>query len=62
MAGLLFEEKEYFEVRSERVQRGFLSERKGGGGGSLHVEKLKTDNTREPTVESLVRGFWRLRV
>ena len=29
---------------------------------SFHVEGPKTELAREPTVESLVRGVWRLRV
>ena len=33
-----------------------------GRGRSFHVEEPKTEMVREPTVESLVRGIWRLRV
>ena len=29
---------------------------------SFHVDGPKTEKAREPTVESLVRGIWRLRV
>ena len=31
-------------------------------GRSFHVEGPKTEKAREPTVESLVQGIWRLRV
>ena len=33
-----------------------------GRGRSFHVDGPKTEKAREPTVESLVRGIWRLRV
>ena len=33
-----------------------------GRGRSFHVEGPKTEKTQEPTVESLVRGIWRLGV
>ena len=33
-----------------------------GRGRSFHVEGLKTEKMKEPTVESLVRGIWRLGV
>ena len=33
-----------------------------GTGRSFHVHGLNTEKTQEPTVESLVRGIWRLRV
>ena len=33
-----------------------------GRGKSFHAEGLKTEKEREPAVESLVRGIWRLRV
>ena len=33
-----------------------------GKGRSFHVDGPKTEKAREPTVESLVRGIWRLRV
>ena len=45
---------------SERVQRGFLLERKGKV--IFHVDGPKTKKAREPIVESLVPGIWRLRV
>ena len=32
-----------------------------GRGRSFHAEGPKTEKAREPTVESLVRGIWRLR-
>ena len=51
--------RKYLDVRFEGVQRGFLTERKGR---SFHVERPKTEKAREPKVESLVRGIWRLRV
>ena len=43
------------------LKRGLISfrERKGQ---SFHVEGPKTENAQEPTVESLVRGIWKLRV
>ena len=31
-------------------------------GRLFHVQGLKTEKAREPTVESLVGGIWRLRV
>ena len=33
-----------------------------GRGRSFHVDGPKTEKAREPAVESLVRGIWRLRV
>ena len=36
--------------------------RRRGRGRSFHVEGPKTEKAQEPTVESLVRGIWRLRV
>jgi len=33
-----------------------------GRGRVFHVQGTKTEKAREPTVESLVRGSWRLRV
>ena len=33
-----------------------------GRGRSFYVDGPKTEKAREPTVESLVRGIWRLRV
>ena len=33
-----------------------------GRGRSFHVDGLKTEKARGPTVESLVQGIWRLRV
>ena len=33
-----------------------------GRGRSFHVDGPKTEKAREPTVERLVRGIWRLRV
>ena len=42
-------------------ERGFLSERKGGGG--FHVEgTAKTEKVQEATAESLMPGIWRLRL
>ena len=32
-----------------------------GRGRSFHVDGPKTEKAREPTVESLARGIWRLR-
>ena len=58
MAGLLLWKQKCLRVRLECVQRGFLSERKGK---SFHLQGPKS-KAREPTVESLVRGIWRLRV
>ena len=31
-------------------------------GRSFHAEGLKTQKSREPTVEGLVRGIWRMRI
>lgn len=50
------------EVRFQGVRRGFSSLREEGEGLNFHVEGLKTENVREPNVESLVRGIWVLRV
>ena len=33
-----------------------------GKGRSFHLDGPKREKAREPTVESLVRGIWRLRV
>ena len=33
-----------------------------GRGRSFHVDGLKTEKEREPAMESLVPGIWRLRV
>ena len=54
MAGLLFWKKKRFLVGFERVQRGFLSERRGR---SFHVDGPKTEKAREPKVESGARNL-----
>ena len=60
MAGLQFGGKEtflnYTGMSPERVSVG-----EEGEARSFHVDGPKTEKAREPTVESLVRGVWRLR-
>ena len=51
-----------YKVTLERVHRDFLSERKGKVIACRNVEVPSTEKALEPTVESLVRGIWRLRV
>ena len=60
MAGLLFwEKKKCLDVWLKESREGFC---RRGRGRSFIVEGLKTEKAREPTVESLIRGIWRLRV
>ena len=56
---LLFREKKGFQVGLEGFQRGFCSERKRKDIPCRGA--IKTEKSREPKVESLVRGIWRLR-
>ena len=56
-----------YSFGKRNVYRSHLNEsREGfcprGRGRSLHIDGSKTEKVREPTVESLVRGIWRLRV
>ena len=63
MAGLQFCEKKrvllFFRLLLNESREGFS---RRGRGRSFHVDGPKTAKAREPTVESLVRGIWRLRV
>ena len=58
MACLLYLEKKCFRLHLNESTE-FQSERKGK---VIYVDGPKTEKTREPTVESLVPGIWRLRV
>ena len=60
MAGLQFYGKETFFRLDLNESREGLCRR--GRGRSFHVDGPKREKAREPTVESLVRGIWRLRV
>ena len=56
-----------YSFGKRNVSRLHLSESREGScrrgrGRSFHVDGPKTEKAREPTVESLVRGIWRLRV
>ena len=60
MAGLQFgENKSFFKVDLNESREGFCWR---GKGRSLHVDGPKTEKARESTVQSLVRGIWRLRI
>ena len=48
-----------FDLKESRER---VSVRDEGEGQSFHVEGPKTEKPLEPTVESLVRRIWRLRV
>ena len=58
MAGLQFWE-DVFTLHLNEPREDFS---RRGRGRSFHVDGPKTEKAREPTVESLVRGIWRLRV
>ena len=59
MVGPLLWKKICLEVKSEEIQRG--SSRKGRGGRSI-LSGPKSKKAREPTVENLVQGIWKLRI
>ena len=48
-----------FRLGMNESREGFC---RRGRGRSFHVDGPKTEKAREPTVESLVPGIWRLRV
>ena len=52
-------EKKVFRIDLNESREGFC---RRGRGRSFPVDGPKTEKAREPTVESLVRGIWRLRV
>ena len=58
MAGVQFWEKKSFLDLNES-REGFC---RRGRGRSFHIDGPKTEKAQEPTVESLVRGIWGLRV
>ena len=49
----------FFRLDLNESREGFCRRRRGR---SFHDDGPKTEKAREPTVESLVRGIWRLRV
>ena len=57
MAGLLFRKKKCLEVRFERVQRGFLSERKRK---LIYVEGSGAGKAQEPADGKSGMRVWRL--
>ena len=59
MAGLQFGEINVFRLHLNESREGFC---RRGRGRSFHVDGPTIEKAREPTVESLVRGIWRLRV
>ena len=54
-----FGKRNVFRSDLNEAREGFC---RRGRGRSFHVDGPKTEKAREPTVESLVRGIWRLRV
>ena len=54
-----FGKRNVFRLDLNESREGFC---RRGRGRSFHVDGPKTEKAREPTVESLVRGIWRLRV
>ena len=58
MAGLQCWERNVFRLQLNSPVSVSVGER----GRSFHVDGPKTGKAREPTVEGLVRGIWRLRV
>ena len=59
MAVYSFGKRSVFRLHLKESREGFC---RRGRGRSFHVEGPKTEKAREPTVESLVQGIWRLRV
>ena len=60
MAGLqFFWEKNVFRLDLNESREGFYQR---GRGRSFHADGPKTEKAREPPVECLVRGIWRLRI
>ena len=54
-----FGKRHVFRLHLHESREGFCQR---GRGRSFHVDGPKTEKAREPTVESLARGIWRLRV
>ena len=54
-----FGKRKVFRLHLNESSEGFC---RRGRGRSFHVDRPKTERAREPTVESLVRGIWRLRL
>ena len=48
-----------FRLHLNESREGFCRRERGR---SFHVDGPKTEKAREPAVENLVRGIWRLRV
>ena len=51
--------RNFFRFDLKETRQGFCWR---GRGRSFYTEGPKTEKAREPTVQSLVRGFWKLRV
>ena len=56
---VVLKKRNVFGLELKESREGF---RRRGREMPFHVEGPKTETVREPTVESLVRGVWRLRV
>ena len=54
-----FWKRNVFRLDLNESRKGFCCR---GRGRSFHVDGPRTEKAREPTVESLVRGIWKLRV
>ena len=54
-----FGKRNVFRLQLNEPREGFC---RTGRGRSFHADGSKTEKAREPTVESLVRGIWRLGV
>ena len=54
-----FGKRNVFRLHLNESREGFCQRERGR---SFHVDGLKTEKVREPRVESLVWGIWRLRV
>ena len=54
-----FGKRNVFRLDLNESREGFCRRKRGS---SFHVDGPKTEKAREPTVEGLVRGIWRLRV
>ena len=54
-----FRKSNVFRLDLNESREGFY---RRGRGRSFHVDGPKTEKAREPTVESLVQGIWRLRI
>ena len=54
-----FGKRNVFRLHLNESREGFCRRERGR---SFHVDGQKTEKAREPTMESLMRGIWRLRV